>query len=165
MKLIVVGQGRHGKDTFCEIAEEHFGLTFQSSSRFALEEFVFDKMKDRYDDMEVCYADRHNHREEWYNLIIDYNKKDRSKLARGIFSKYDVYCGMRDKKELKASRKLADVVIYIDATQRLGRTESVLSNNITEYDASIVIKNNGSLEDFKRHSIRVLDSLRQALDS
>ena len=32
-KLLVVGHGRHGKDTVCEMLEA-YGYTFQSSSKF-----------------------------------------------------------------------------------------------------------------------------------
>ena len=32
MKLMVMGYGRHGKDTVCEILKEKYGMTFKSSS-------------------------------------------------------------------------------------------------------------------------------------
>jgi len=34
MKLFVIGNARHGKDSVCKILQEDFGLTFESSSCF-----------------------------------------------------------------------------------------------------------------------------------
>jgi hypothetical protein len=30
-KLLVIGHGRHGKDTVCEMLRDHYGYTFESS--------------------------------------------------------------------------------------------------------------------------------------
>ena len=86
-KLLVVGHGRHGKDTVCEILES-YGYKFESSSKFCSELFIFDELKDKYNyaDEEECYADRHNHRTEWYNMIHNYCKDDLARLGRNLIS-------------------------------------------------------------------------------
>ena len=156
MKLLVIGQGRHGKDTFCEIANKYFGLTFESSSHFACKKFIFDYFSDKYNTIEECYNDRHNHRKLWYDLICEYNKGDQSRLAKELLKEYDIYCGMRSIEEFKGSKKLFDLIIWVDATDRLGKTESEDSNTITKSNADIVIENNGTLLEFERKVIKLL---------
>ena len=75
-KLLVIGHGRHGKDTVCEYLNEKYGFDFKSSSKFCSERFIFDMLKDQhgYANEEECYADRHNHRAEWYNAISCYEE-------------------------------------------------------------------------------------------
>ena len=82
LKLLVIGHGRHGKDTVCEILRDKYGYTFESSSKFCSKLFIYDNLKDKYGykDEEECYTDRHNHRQEWYDAICDYNVPDRRKI-------------------------------------------------------------------------------------
>jgi hypothetical protein len=77
-KLLVIGHGRHGKDTVCEMLRDHYRYTFESSSKFCSLQFIYNDLKDKYGyaNEEECYADRHNHRAEWYNAICDYNVPD-----------------------------------------------------------------------------------------
>lgn len=160
-KLIVVGQGRHGKDTFCEIAEQYFGLTFESSSSFACRSIIFEILKDKYGykSIEDCFEDRHNHRTEWYDLICEYNSKDKTRLAQEILNEHDIYCGMRSIDELEAVmiKGYADLVVWVDASQRLGVTEDVGSNTITKSDADIIIDNNDSLLQFTTRVLNLLN--------
>jgi hypothetical protein len=150
MKLLVVGQGRHGKDEFCKVAEK-FGFTFSSSSWFMAEKLVYPMIKERmgYKTLEECYEDRHNHRQLWYDIITEYNAENPSKLTKELLSKYDIYCGMRNPRELNACKDLFDLKIWIDAHERLGSTETSSSNNITKNDCDIIIENNGTLAEFR----------------
>ena len=77
MKLLILGNARHGKDTLAELFNEHFGLTFMSSSQASADFFLYDQLKDKYGytSPEECFNDRVNHRDEWYLAICDYNKK------------------------------------------------------------------------------------------
>jgi hypothetical protein len=104
MKLLVIGHGRHGKDTVSEILNEKYDLSFESSSRFCSKLFIFNELKDKfgYETEEQCYADRHSHRELWYNMICEYNQNDPSRLGREIFKEHDIYCGLRNKREFHA---------------------------------------------------------------
>lgn len=159
MKLLVIGQGRYGKDTFCEIANKYFGLTFESSSHFACSKFIFNKCGISYNSIDDCYNDRHNHRKLWYDLICEYNKSDKSRLAKELLKEHEIYCGMRSIEEFSASRHLFDLVIWIDATERLGNTESKDSNTITKSNADVIIENNGTLLEFEQKSIKLLRNI------
>mgnify|MGYP006399899711 CR=1 FL=1 len=151
MNILVTGHGRHGKDTFCEVLRYH-GLTFTSSSLQAAKNYIFPLWgKYRYDTIEECYNDRHtgDNRAIWYKLIQEYNTPDKSRLARDILYRNDVYCGMRCKEELSACDRiyLFDIKIWVDASDRLP-PESSDSMTITKDMCDIVIENNGSLDEF-----------------
>jgi len=85
-KFLIIGHARHGKDTFAELLQEQFDFKFKSSSQAAAEIFIYDELKEKYGykTPEECFEDRVNHRAEWYNMICDYNKDDRAKLAKSI---------------------------------------------------------------------------------
>lgn len=155
IKVLIIGNARHGKDTLAEILNREFGIEFLSSSQAANEIFIFETLKDKYGykNSEECFNDRVNHREEWYNLICDYNKDDRSKLAKDIINRSDCYVGMRDYDEFVKSKDLFDIIIWVDASERLAK--EIGSFNIDKKDVDIIIENNGSLEEFEQKSIRI----------
>jgi hypothetical protein len=149
-KLLVIGHGRHGKDTVCDILANQYGYSFESSSQFCSKLFIFDMLKDAYGykDEEECYADRHNHRAEWYNAICDYNIPDPAKLGREIFKEHDIYCGLRNKKEFHAMKNTGvfDYAIWVDRSDFLP-PESKDSMSLEQWMADFTIDNNGTLED------------------
>lgn len=144
MKLLVIGYAQNGKDTVAEYWQEKFGLTFDSSSMTACKVFLFDTLKDKYNykTPEDCFNDRHNHRQEWFDLIKDYNRLDGARLARAILEKSDCYVGMRSIEEFTASRHLFDLIIWVDAEQRKG--VEIGSCDIDKSVADIIIDNNGT---------------------
>lgn len=151
-KFLIIGSARHGKDTFAELLNEFFGFKFKSSSQAAAEIFIYDELKDKYGykTPEECFEDRVNHRAEWYNLICDYNKEDRAKLAKGILERTDCYVGMRDRDEITEclNQKLFKLIIWVDASGRLP-LESADSFNIDKSCAHIIVENNGTYEEFR----------------
>lgn len=151
-KFLIIGNARHGKDSFAELLNEFFGFKFQSSSQAAAEIFIYDRLKDLYGykTPEECFEDRVNHRSEWYDLICDYNKDDRAKLAKGILERTDCYVGMRDRAEITECLKqgLFKLVIWVDASERLP-LESPDSFNIDKSCAHIIVENNGTYEEFR----------------
>jgi dephospho-CoA kinase len=149
MKLCIIGYGRHGKDTCAEIITNKTGLKSLSSSMFCSEKIVFPKLKNLYGyiNPEDCFNDRSNHRKEWYELIKDYCKNDLTRLTREIIENSDIYIGIRDIHEFKASKHLFDLVIWVDASERLV-PESVDSCTVTKDCADIIIENNGTFEEF-----------------
>ena len=157
-KLLIVGHAKHSKDTMAEILNEHFGLKYISSSQAAADIFIYGALKDKYgyETPEHCFNDRINHRSEWYELICDYNKYDKAKLAKGILEYSDCYVGMRDRGEITECLKqgIFDLVIWVDASQRLP-LEGPESFNIDKSCADIIIDNNGSLEEFEQKVIRL----------
>ena len=156
-KLLILGNARHGKDTFAEILNEKFGYTFQSSSQAAADIFIYDELKDKYgyETSVECFEDRVNHRTEWYNMICDYNKDDKARLAKKILEKSDCYVGMRDLDEINACMEqgLFDVIIWVDASKRLP-LEDGGSFNIDISCADVVMFNNDTLEAFEEKVVR-----------
>jgi hypothetical protein len=149
-KLLVIGHGRHGKDTVCEILRDEYGYTFESSSKFCSKLFIYDNLKDKYGyaNEEECYADRHNHRAEWYDAICDYNVPDAATLGREMFDAYDIYCGLRNKREFFAMQNTGvfDYCIWVDRSKYL-MPESKDSMSLEQWMADFTIDNNGTLDD------------------
>jgi hypothetical protein len=150
LKLLVIGHGRHGKDTVCEILRDKYGYSFESSSQFCSKLFIYDQLKDKYgyDNEEQCYADRHNHRAEWYDAICAYNVPDAARLGREIFKAHDIYCGLRNKREFFAMKNTGvfDKAIWVDRSDHLP-PESKNSMSLEQWMSDYTIDNNGTLED------------------
>jgi hypothetical protein len=153
-KLLIIGHGRHGKDTVCEMLRDNHGFNFQSSSKFCSEKFIYEKLKDKYNyssELE-CYNDRHNHREEWYNLICEYNVPDPARLGKEIFQEYDIYCGLRNAAEYYAmfDKYIFDCAVWVDRSDHLPQ-ETKDSMTLTEEMADYIIDNNGTLAQLKEN--------------
>lgn len=157
-KVLIVGNARHGKDTLAEILRDNFGLKFKSSSQAAAEIFIYNELKDKYgyNTPEECFEDRVNHREEWYNMICEYNKHDKARLAKGILEQADCYVGMRDLREIEEcmNQGLFQLIIWVDASERLP-IEDKSSFNIDQSCADIVVTNNSTLENFIDKAMRL----------
>ena len=127
---------------------EQYGYTFQSSSKFCSELFIFNDLKEQYnyDNEEECYADRHNHRTEWYNMIHGYCKDDLAKLGRNLFAQHDIYCGLRNKREFFAmqNEEIFDYAIWVDRADHLP-LEDPSSMSIEQWMCDYTIDNNGDL--------------------
>ena len=133
---------------------EAYGYTFQSSSKFCSELFIFEDLKDQYNykDEEQCYIDRHNHRTEWYNMIHNYCKDDLAKLGRNLFDKHDIYCGLRNKREFFAmqNEEIFDYAIWVDRSDHLP-SEDPSSMSIEQWMCDYTIDNNGSLKRLEKN--------------
>lgn len=164
IRLLLIGHCRHGKDTVAELLKEYYGLNFISSSQACADIFIYDELKEKYGykTPEECFLDRVNHRDEWYQMICEYNKDDKAKLAKEILKYNNTYVGMRDWGEIQECLKqeLFDLVIWVDASDRLPQ-ESANSFNITKADADIIIENNGTLEELREKIKRLGKLLRK----
>ena len=149
-KLMIIGHARHGKDTVCDILSKQYGYSYTPSSRLALDIFIYDKIKNRYSSKEECFNDRHNNRKEWFDLIAEYNKKDSSRLIKKIYTKTDIYCGLRSKLEFNAgkAKKLFRYTLWVDRSKYLPN-EGADSITVEKSDADFIIDNNGSLEELE----------------
>jgi hypothetical protein len=158
-KLLVIGHGRHGKDTVCEILRDKYGFSFESSSQFCSKLFIFDMLKDKYGyyNEEECYADRHNHRAEWYDAICNYNVPDAAKLGREIFKAHDIYCGLRNKREFFAMKNTGvfDYAIWVDRSMHLP-LESADSMSLEQWMADYTIDNNSDLQNLEFNTTQLL---------
>lgn len=66
---------------------------------------------------------------------------------------------MRSKREFLASKDLFDLVIFVDASERLP-PEGKESCTITKDDADIIITNNGNLDQFLDKAYRLANMLK-----
>lgn len=163
MKILIIGHGRHGKDTAAEILRDEFGISFSSSSKTAFDKFIHAALMDEYGDADECYNDRLKYRSLWYELICFYNRNDKTRLARNILKENDCYVGMRSMDELKACNeaKLFDLIIWIDASQRIPGSEGSDSMTINKSCADIIIENNGTKEEFYRKIVLLGKSIQK----
>jgi len=119
-KILVLGHARHGKDTVAEMICRMLNLTYRGSSELLAEEVVFPLMKDRYETWQACFADRVNHREEWFNIVGNYCKLNKAAIADLVYERNDIYCGVRAIGELEAIiAKYDPIVIWVDASPRV----------------------------------------------
>lgn len=162
MKLLIIGYGRHGKDTFAELLAHDLGTTFTSSSLFVAAAAVRPALEDIgvvYDSIEECYEDRVNHRAFWKWAISEYNTpKDR--MAKAILAEHDMYVGLRARDEFEAVKGLFDYIVWVDRSEHLP-PEPVDSNELTAEDADEVIDNNGDLYDLDKKAYMLAQDLKR----
>lgn len=153
-KLLIIGHGRHGKDTVGEILRDTYGFKFTSSSWFCAEETIWDNWGCAvYPDIKTMYDDRANHRQLWAQMISAYNIPNKTKTAATMLDRgYDMYVGMRKKDELEACRSagIFDLIVWVDRSKHLP-LEPATSMNLSESDADVTIDNNGTLDDLRRN--------------
>jgi hypothetical protein len=113
-----------------------------------------------YKTEEECYADRHNCRSEWFDLICAYNVPDPSRLGREIFNINDIYCGLRNKKEFHAMRNTGvfDYAIWVDRSDYLP-LEDTSSMNLEQWMTDFTIDNNGSLDQLHFNTHQLINHL------
>lgn len=143
-KFLIIGHKEHGKSTIAELIVNRYNLKFSDSSMQAAKIFIYDELKDKYNynSFEECFIDRRNKRSEWYDLITDYNKDDKAKLAKDILLNNDIYVGMRDKNEIKECKKQNIFDLIIGVYNPNLEHESKESFNIDVFeDSDIVIIN------------------------
>lgn len=159
-KLIIIGYGRHGKDTVCDILKEKYNFNFISSSQYCSEKVIFPILSPMYGykTTDECYNDRHNHRKEWYDLIANHNADDPSRLGKDILSEYDIYCGLRRKEELQSLiyQDVCDYVIWVDASKRLP-PEDESSCTVTQSMADYTIDNNLDYDNLVKNVKTIID--------
>ena len=161
-KLLIIGYARHGKDTVADIVKDKYNLTFKSSSLACSELFIYDKLKQQYgySSPEECFEDRVNHREEWYDLITEFNTPDKSKLGRYIFTHWDMYVGLRNAAEFHSlkNRGIFDYSIWVDRSEHLP-PEDRSSNTLAPWMADFIIDNNSSLEQLRFNTLELFNRL------
>lgn len=160
--LLIVGHGRHGKDTVCECLRDRYGFTFESSSRFCSKLFLFEALRYKYGyaTEEECYADRHNRRKEWFDTIALFNQHDAARLGKAMFDEFDIYCGLRNKREFfeMQNQNVFDVSIWVDRSKLLP-LESPDSMTIERGWTDYEIDNNGPLAQLHVNIKKVMDQI------
>ena len=146
-KILILGHGRHGKDTVAEILRSRHQFRCASSSWAACESAVYPHMHMHgYADALECFTDRHNHRERWRDLILRYNTPDRTRLCREILKEHDIYVGMRSILEYKECRDLFDIIYYVSAAPRIPEDDPSMEITYDPY-TMYYIDNSGRLSD------------------
>jgi hypothetical protein len=162
-KILILGQGRHGKDTVSEILRDKYSINFMSSSWACAEVLkpvldIINGVKSEEDH----FNERHSYRELWMRLISLYNSYDKTALTKHILSKTDVYVGMRSYSEFAScvSERLFDYILYVDASKRVDYRDPTAEIG---YDPQLMIKidNNGTLEELTNYVSEVYDNLIQ----
>lgn len=146
MKILILGAAGHGKDTVAALVEAQYGLDYSSSSMFVLREVIYPALKDKYNykSERECFVDRVHHRQEWHDLICRYNTPDPTRLTRKLLAENDMYVGLRNRREYLYTCHLYDLVIWVDASERVGGEDDTLSINF-DPSSMVRIDNNGSL--------------------
>jgi hypothetical protein len=165
LRMMVVGHGRHGKDTAGEILRNDYGARFVSSSWFMADKVVFPHFEanqpGKYASVQQCYDDRANERATWFNLIAESNAQDLTTLGRAIFREYDLYVGNRNSREFNALRNAGvfDVSIWIDACERVEYREPRSSLTIEPWMCDYIVDNNGDLANLRRNLASLMRTL------
>ena len=152
MKLLIMGYAKHGKDTASEYLRDKYSMNFVSSSMFCAEHVVYPVLKYKYASARECYDNRSSDRSTWFDLITDYNTKDVSRLGREIFAAFDIYCGLRNKREFNALKNsgIFNYAIWIDRSPIVA-DESESSCTVKPWMADYVLDNTGTIDDLKRN--------------
>ena len=97
---------------------------------------------------------------EWYDAICDYNVPDAATLGREMFATYDIYCGLRNKREFFAMKNTGvfDHCIWVDRSMYLP-PEAASSMSLEQWMADFTIDNNGTLSDMKFNLERLMRHL------
>lgn len=180
-RLMVMGHGRHGKDTVCEILRDNFGYQFISSSDIATRKIIMPKIRKLYeawedtgsypinqpsirwyDTPEECFEDRHtgNNRAFWYDTIVEFEKDDATALGKLIFEENNIYCGIRNKRSYHALRNAGMFYksIWVDRSDH-EPPEPTSSNSIEQWMADFTIDNNGTLAQLGQETVRLMERI------
>lgn len=164
-KLLVIGHARHGKDTVCELLRDLYNFSFTSSSEYCCENIIYPALREKYNynSPSECFADRVNHRAEWFNLICEFNAGDPAKLGREmlLYQRYDIYCGLRNAEEMHSMNEqgIYDIAIWVEAGARIPTREDSSSMTITSSMADYIIDNNGTVEDLVNNVRKLMSNL------
>jgi hypothetical protein len=153
MILAICGPGRSGKDTTSEWFKNNTTLRYTGSTSEAAAKLCYEKLKDTYSytSVEEAFAERHDHRVEWANIIWNYNKPYGTTLYEDMLKGSDILNGIRRSGEIKALQQhlLVDLTLWIDRD-----VPADLSCEMTAEDADIIIPNRGSIAELYQRLTR-----------
>jgi hypothetical protein len=147
VKLAICGPGRSGKDTATDFLAAHTELRYNGSTSEAAAQLCFAHLREKYGytSAEAAFADRHNHRVEWAEIIWDFNKPHGITLYERMLQTSDILNGIRRAGELNAMRvRHSDLLaVWIERD-----VPADPSNEIVSDDCDIVIRNCGTIAEF-----------------
>lgn len=160
-KILILGDCRHGKDTFAEILCEKSEMKFAGSSRTALDIFMMDVLKKKYNlsysSKEEAYADRINHRKKWYDEICLYNSEDKLRLVKDILKVADIYVGLRNFKEVEQAiyENTFNYIIGVYDYRKTRENEDSNTADVFKY-SDFVIMNNGTIDNLRYKVVNIV---------
>lgn len=166
---MLFGYARHGKDTVADIFVRKFATSAISSSWYSTLRVMtpyFVKLGTPYVSPEECYADRVNHRKEWFDEIAAYNNPDLARLVRNIFSEYNIYTGCRNDREFNQAKceGLFHYSVWVDRSAHLP-AEKEESNKMKPWMADFILDNNGTLAELEERASVLYLNLQQQIAS
>ena len=145
MKIQVNGWARHGKDTVGDYFAERYDLRKNNAS-IVIAEMLFELLPNGwYKDFDECYADRVNHREGWYNFIVDGNHNP-TQVERAMVDG-DIFTGERHRKSFERHKHMFDVTIWVDSSARGIPPEPMGSCDLNSAGHDLILFNNGTLRE------------------
>ena len=149
--VVLLGPSRSGKNEVAKYWYETYGITYGTSSWEACKVLVREQLSMfydlKYESLEDCYHDRHNHREKWFRLIATRAHYEPLWLASRIFAKARVYIGLRGRAEYDAIKKTFNPwFVWVHPGDRVPM-EPTSSNQLTADDADRVLHNNRTLSE------------------
>lgn len=142
MKILIIGHKGSGKTVIGKILADKLGVESRDSSTHCFEKVVYPILKEKYGykDKAEAMDDKDNRREDWFDLIAAYNTTP-DRVTREILEEADIYTGMRNRREFEGSRHLFDLIVWVDASDRI-EAESIKSMELTADDADYILNNN-----------------------
>jgi hypothetical protein len=151
MKIAICGYGDAGKGTAGQYLASISTLKYTKSTSEAAIDVVWNEWGQHqgYDSSAEMFSDRHNARDIWHRIILDYNQPHGVTLYEKMLPENDILDGIRDSNELSACLKhgLVDLAIWI---KRPGFGESRESCTVQERDCHITLLNNAGLMTFQK---------------
>jgi len=145
MKLAISGPGQAGKGTVSQYISDNWGIRYQQSTSEAAAAVVFRDITKQYSTVEECWADRANHREEWGQIIADFNQPDGIGLYRQMAGQNDIFDGIRRRAELQKCKEVG----LVDKVVWLNRPNIPLDASLDygDEEADYIVDNSTTIED------------------
>ena len=153
MKIALCGPGECGKDDGALFLARVSSLRFESINTSWFARHIVCAALARapyfltYDNADVCWEDRRNHRKAWFDIMDSAAMSDPVGFFLPCIDGQDILVGMRRRRDCDALKRagIIDHWIYID---RPGKSESQDSLEITPADCDRTILNDGSLDEY-----------------
>ena len=148
-RILIVGNGRAGKDVAAAILSSITKLPYAGSISWAVKELVAKALGIH---PQIAWDSRHQHREEWYTICCRLRENDPTVLVRRALENGQIVTGARDRTEILAARarNLFDKILWIE---RPGIPEDFTVTFGPE-NCDEVIVNDGTLDQFQRTLFR-----------